>query len=999
MSFPTVITIGGSTVGQVASGIIPGQLRPWAKDGAGSFSFYFRGLTLQSGRPDPYTGEYCVVSINGTNYFKGRVQGPHYHFDARLGWVKEYQCVGLKAECDYVSVTDDVTLTDTVEFNQITSDPNFIASRAGRTVGQMIAGVLSGTKVSADLQSFGLGNYSSGGSGATATASVSSGGVSSVTVTAAGSGYTTAPAVIFVGGGGSGAVAHTTLSGTGVVTVVVTSAGGGYTSPPAVIISTLPAITINDLAALMVIPAHPVDFVGEKLGSAIAGELKAYHPNHFFHVEPDGTFRFLDLRKLGDVTVTITDATGAGGQIAAVVFSGVIVKLVVVNGGKNMTGGSLSISSSGSGSGATGTYTTSRGVITSASITAGGSGYFGSAVTLNLGDQRVGNPQLHEDITECYGRVVIRGEAYAEPAYLTLANGGLAEGFAHDGLTSAQAKNAWKAGDFLQPAVPAGVAAATATISGSTINTITVSNTGYGYSSAPTVHYFGGGGTITGLTAHLTGNQVSSITWSSSSGFSSAPTITIDPPGVDSGQTVSGTCTMSSTTTVSITSADSTTVFASDAWDQTSTGRHGTMYLFDSTASGSINQTFAALVAANTSMSAGGTSVITLAQAAPTTTFNSFLLAGTVVGGPSIVWRRYSITNAALAHQQLNAFAWPQAYANCNGDAAVLTMAPQVYVDWSASGMTPYEEVPVGFTFDPVAGTILLNQPAVFNFGTTANLAIGGSSTDGIPTDVRYFAAINKGSLTAIEPPNSGSTPTYTGTFDSETGVHRTLYVQVRGWRDPSNNASMLTFAQEMLDSVKNIVIEGSVQYMTLCEAFLVPGSTVTFGNANYNNPWSGTTIPLVEPELAWAAAPQALAYSMDLRVSTRRAHYTAAPFLHPSQTGAVLGFGLGSGEGYFSAYSGLGVGATYRDTAADVQLAPLAGQPAALDRNAADGSAFADAFLGSPFALPSSHRRRRERRRQERRRTREMQEFAQTGEQLNVENNTPISLGGDEEA
>ena len=410
MSLPTVITIGGSTVDQITDGIIPGDLRPWAKDGAGRFTFYFRGLTLHNGRPDPYTGEYCVVAINGTTYFKGRVQGPLYHLDS-LGWVKEYQCVGLRAECDYVSVTDAVTLTDTVEFNQLPSDPNYIASRAGRTVGQMVIDVLSGAQVMSDLNSFALGNYSTTGTGAAFSVSISSGAVSSPVLISAGTGYSSGspPHVIFAGGGGTGAAGHVNFSGSTIVSLTVTSGGSGYTAPPTVIISGLPAITISDLQALSVIPATSVDFTGEKLGSAIEGEVKAYHPNHVFHVEPDGTFRFLDIRKFGDTTVTITDGAGTGGVIAPVIFSGVIVKLVVVEGGKGMTGGTLAITSSLAGSGATGTYTVAGGVITSATVTAGGTNYIGGAVTLNLGDPRVGNPQLHEDITECYGRVEIRG--------------------------------------------------------------------------------------------------------------------------------------------------------------------------------------------------------------------------------------------------------------------------------------------------------------------------------------------------------------------------------------------------------------------------------------------------------------------------------------------------------------------------------------------------------------------------------------------------------------
>lgn len=60
-------------------------------------------------------------------------------------------------------------------------------------------------------------------------------GVSGVTVTAPGTGYTTPPAVSFSGGGGSGAAATAFIFEGGVTNVTVTAPGSGYTSTPSVI--------------------------------------------------------------------------------------------------------------------------------------------------------------------------------------------------------------------------------------------------------------------------------------------------------------------------------------------------------------------------------------------------------------------------------------------------------------------------------------------------------------------------------------------------------------------------------------------------------------------------------------------------------------------------------------------------------------------------------------------------------------------------------------------
>ncbi|SNT34404.1 hypothetical protein SAMN05421770_1083 [Granulicella rosea] len=75
---------------------------------------------------------------------------------------------------------------------------------------------------------------SNNGSSAAGTANLSGGGVGSVTITNGGSGYTTAPAVVFTGGTGSGAAGTATVSG-GTVTGVNMTAAGSYTVAPSVV--------------------------------------------------------------------------------------------------------------------------------------------------------------------------------------------------------------------------------------------------------------------------------------------------------------------------------------------------------------------------------------------------------------------------------------------------------------------------------------------------------------------------------------------------------------------------------------------------------------------------------------------------------------------------------------------------------------------------------------------------------------------------------------------
>lgn len=58
--------------------------------------------------------------------------------------------------------------------------------------------------------------------------------ISAITVTAGGSGYTSAPTVTITGGGGSGATATATVAGNAVTAITMTANGTGYTSAPTV---------------------------------------------------------------------------------------------------------------------------------------------------------------------------------------------------------------------------------------------------------------------------------------------------------------------------------------------------------------------------------------------------------------------------------------------------------------------------------------------------------------------------------------------------------------------------------------------------------------------------------------------------------------------------------------------------------------------------------------------------------------------------------------------
>jgi len=116
------------------------------------------------------------------------------------------------------------------------SSSTYISVNEVTTVGSLAALYPYATSYSA------IGSSTSG-SGAAATATVSTCDVVGVTVTYAGSGYTAAPTVTFTPtSGGSGATAYTTTAGTSptetVASVVMTNPGSGYSAAPTVTFST-----------------------------------------------------------------------------------------------------------------------------------------------------------------------------------------------------------------------------------------------------------------------------------------------------------------------------------------------------------------------------------------------------------------------------------------------------------------------------------------------------------------------------------------------------------------------------------------------------------------------------------------------------------------------------------------------------------------------------------------------------------------------------------------
>lgn len=181
-----------------------------------------------------------------------------------------------------------------------------------------------------------------GGTGAAATATYS-GGVTAVTVGSAGSGYTTAPAVLFSGGGGTGAAAFATISGGGVSTVTVTDPGAGYT--------TAPTVTFSGVGTGAAATATEVNTVTA---------ITITNPGSGYTSAP---------------TIAISGGGGSGATAVAVLAPNGVSSVTVVNGGTGFTTVPLLTLEGGGGAGATAFAQLTNTSVAAINVTAGGQNY------------------------------------------------------------------------------------------------------------------------------------------------------------------------------------------------------------------------------------------------------------------------------------------------------------------------------------------------------------------------------------------------------------------------------------------------------------------------------------------------------------------------------------------------------------------------------------------------------------------------------------------------
>jgi hypothetical protein len=261
-----------------------------------------------------------------------------------------------------------------------------------------------------------------GGSAATATAVLSGAGLTGITVVSGGSGYNS-PSINFSGGGGgSGADAQAVLSG-GISSITLVNAGSGYTTEPTVTLSggggsgaTAVATTDGNVITSIAIVSQGSGYTSEPTvvitggggSGAVADAVVNYNVISSITVTSAGS------GYTTAPTITITDSTGSGAIATATIGTSSIAEISVTNPGNGYKKNPVVTITGGGGSGATaGIATVGPSTITEVIVTEGGTG-LAFAPAIAIADAPVGGTTAIATANiQTAGVAILNGQYYS----------------------------------------------------------------------------------------------------------------------------------------------------------------------------------------------------------------------------------------------------------------------------------------------------------------------------------------------------------------------------------------------------------------------------------------------------------------------------------------------------------------------------------------------------------------------------------------------------------
>lgn len=258
-------------------------------------------------------------------------------------------------------------------------------------------------------------------------------------------------------------------------------------------------------------------------------------------------------------------------------------------------------------------------------------------------------------------------------------------------------------------------------------------------------------------------------------------------------------------------------------WGQNSDEYGGFLYVQKSVVGDPLAKvTVTRSVTDNTQLSVGGTCYLELSEDLPATDFTSFTMTASRWPGMQ-TWRRYRLNantseGVPVYRRVQPAFPDPVPWVNGDGTIGSMSQSGVAQVTYSKAGTAnSTKSAFIGFQVDRKTGHITFDRPLVTLFGTQASLTTGGTSVDGQPDEITVLLPVSETPLEAAAPldtvyPDGTRTPNYEGTSHTEDGLTRTRYVNLRDWRSDKDQSMIEQWARQMLVSIKDTVVEGSVQ-------------------------------------------------------------------------------------------------------------------------------------------------------------------------------------------
>jgi len=344
-----------------------------------------------------------------------------------------------------------------------------------------------------------------------------------------------------------------------------------------------------------------------------------------------------------------------------------------------------------------------------------------------------------------------------------------------------------------------------------------------------------------------------------------------------------GTVTSMSSTTLTVQSSNGSLTWAANYWS----GIQAQVSAINASSTG-LAMTEYRRITANTALTAGGTSILTVDIPFSSSGYTTYKIFGTPPG-VSQAYRRLNIANTYIAQHLVNQFNYAVKWAPFQGQVQQTWYPAGVII--GSSGGVPWS-FPASFEIVPYDGTnngyILFYQPWVTYFNSQAALLAGGSHVQQA-TDIQMVLPYSRGTM-SVSYPSSG----YAGTAFSRFNVQRTLIRDYETWWDQGSATAMTTLAQQIHATVSNVVQEGQITYIGQYLAALTPGSPIALNLANFTGTTSyeAMAAPVRTASLEWTQTGGSF-WATRLGFTTKRQMYSGDRlYVHPSyaQGGALSG-------------------------------------------------------------------------------------------------------------